>query len=151
MLTCMSVMAGERGIIFLFTNGQKASFKFASKPEIKVNDDVLTVTDTDVDSISYSFADVDYFYFDDMTITGNSQAVAPTTSENPIFKYANGVITASGLKSGERLTVVSVNGSIITNTQANTEGNAQIDISHTAPGIYIVGTGSGVSFKLLKK
>ena len=68
-----------------------------------------------------------------------------------MFTYVGGVVTVSGMTAGERLAVVTINGSQVSATKADNEGNARIDLSGAPNGVYVVSTGSGVSFKLLKK
>ena len=149
-LTCLDAMAGEPGVTFLFTNGQKASFTFASKPEINVGDDGITISSSNTDSVSYTFADVQRFYFEDDTETG-IQDVSSDASANPVFSYSNGKITVSGLKSEESVSVFSIGGNKISEGKADNTGCACIGISGVASGVYVVSTGNGVSFKLLKK
>ena len=142
--------AGEPGMTFLFTNGQKASFAFAYKPEINVGDDGITISSSNTDSVSYTFADVQRFYFEDDIETG-IQDVSSDASVNPVFSYSNGKITVSGLKSTECVSVFSVSGSKIAEAKADNAGYACIGLSGVASGVYVVSTGNGVSFKLLKK
>ena len=149
-LACSDAMAGEPGVTFLFANGQKASFAFASKPEINVGDDGIAITSSNTDSISYTFADVQRFYFEDNIETG-IQDVSADASANLVFSYSNGKITVSGLKSAESVSVFSVGGNKIGEAKTDNAGCACIDISSVASGVYVVSTGSGVSFKLLKK
>ena len=51
---CMSAMAGEPGVTFLFTNGQKASFTFASSPKIAVGSDGINLSSSTAPSVSYT-------------------------------------------------------------------------------------------------
>ena len=68
-----------------------------------------------------------------------------------MFTYVGGVVTVSGMTAGERLAVVTINGSQVSATKADNEGNARVDLGSAPTGVYVVSTGSGVSFKLLKK
>ena len=142
--------AGEPGVTFLFTNGQKASFAFACKPEINVGSDGIIISSSKTDSVSYTFADVQRFYFEDDIETG-IQNVSSDASANPVFSYSNGKITVSGLKSEESVSVFSIGGNKVGEAKADNAGYACIDLSSVASGVYVVSTGNGVSFKLLKK
>jgi hypothetical protein len=150
MLSCINAMAGEPGVTFLFTNGQKASFTFASKPEIMVDRDGLTVSSSNTDSTSYTFADVQRFYFEDDIETG-VQNVSSEKSTHPVFSCNNGTITVCGLKAAESVSVFSINGSRIGEAKADDNGCARVDISGAANSVYVISTSNGVSFKLLKK
>ena len=151
----MGGMAVEPGVTFLLTNGQKISFAFTSKPEITVGVQELTVSSSEDEtvSVSYAFDEVQRFYFEDDVddyVTG-IQDTEDESSARPIFRYANGVINVSGLKTGECIIVASVNGSAVGSAKADQSGNASVDISNAVNGVYVVNAGSGVSFKLLKK
>ena len=152
-VSCLDSMAATPGVTFLLANGQKVSFAFASKPEITVGSEEMTVSSTDGVSVSYAFTDVQRFFFED-DVDDNGAGIQGTedkTSARPVFSYANGVIAVRGLKAGERIAVASVNGSAVASATANQVGTASIDISGVVNGVYVVSTGSGVSFKLLKK
>ena len=149
--SCLSAMAGVPGVTFLFTNGQKASFTFASKPEIAVGDNGITISSSNSASVSYTFANVHKFYFEDDVVDAGIKDVKTTSATYPVFNCNNGVITVSGLKASERVSVYSIGGSKVVEAKANNDGKASIDISDAAKGAYVVSTGSGVSFKLLKK
>jgi hypothetical protein len=148
--SCLSAMAGVPGVTFLFTNGQKASFTFASKPEIAVGTDGLTVSSSNSASVIYTFADVQKFYFEDDILTG-IRNVKSETSASPVFSCNKGILAVSGLKASERVSVFSIGGSRVGEAVADNAGCASVDISDVANGVYLVSASSGVSFKLLKK
>ena len=143
--------AATPGVTFLFSNGQKATFAFASKPEIVVTSDGLTVTSSTSSAVSYSFADVQKFYFDDGVTDDIQQVEGVASAPHPVFNYTDGVVTVSGMSAGERLDVVALSGSKVNTTKADARGNASINLGSAPTGVYIVSTSNGVSFKLLKK
>ncbi len=149
----MSAMAGEPGVTFLLTNGQKVSFAFTSKPEITVGSEDIIVSSPDDVSVSYPFADLQKFYFEDDVedyVTG-IQSTEDKVSVRPVFRYVNGTITVSGLGASEKVSVLAVNGSTLCVVKADKSGNVRLDISDANDGVYVVSTSNGVSFKLLKK
>lgn len=148
LLLSMCVLAGEPGVIFLFTNGQKASFTFASKPSIKLGTEALTVTSTDSAAVSYAFADVEYFYFEENIET----AIEDVNGEKaaPVFSYHNGVIAISALQAAERVSVYAASGSKVAEAKADESGQTTVDISTAAPGVYVVSTSGGLNFKIKK-
>ena len=150
-LLSLGSFAATPGVTFLFSNGQKATFAFASKPEIVVTSDGLTITSSTSSDVSYSFADVQKFYFDDGVTNGIQQIEGTTSAHRPVFNYADGVVTISGMASGERLDVVALSGSKVSATKADARGDASVNLSSVPTGVYIVSTSNGVSFKLLKK
>ena len=140
------------GVTFLFSNGQKASFAFASKPEIVVTREGLAVTSSNAAAVYYQFTDVQRFYFEDDVIdTSIHQTEGAASAQHPVFTYAGGIVTVRGMAAGERLSAVNLSGNPVNAANANAEGNASIDLSSAPAGVYIVSTGNGVSFKLLKK
>ena len=150
-LSSLTAMAATPGVTFLFSNGTKASFAFANKPVIAVTSDGLTVSATGASKVSFSFADVQKFYFEDDIVTDIQQVESSASANQPVFSYVDGVVTVSGMVAGERLSVVTLDGSQVSATKADNEGNARIDLGSAPAGVYVVSTGSGVSFKLLKK
>ena len=85
-----SAWAATPGVTFLFSNGEKASFAFASKPEIAVTDDGLSVSSSNAAAVVYQVADVQKFYFeDDVVETGISQVDGAVSAQHPVFNYAS--------------------------------------------------------------
>lgn len=151
-LLSLGSFAATPGVTLLFSNGSKASFAFASKPRIVMTADALTVSSSCTAAVSYSFADVQRFYFEaDVVETGISQVECAWSVMHPVFNYVDGVVTVSGMASNENLTIVNLNGSRVSAAKADGAGNASINLCNVPIGVYIVSTGSGVSFKLLKK
>ena len=150
-LLSLGSFAATPGVTFLFSNGQKATFAFASKPEISVTSDGLTVSSSTSSAVSYSFADVQKFYFVDDVATSIQQVENTASTPRPVFNYADGVVTVSGMSAGERLDVVALSGSKVSAAKADAKGNASIDLDNAPTGVYVVSTSNGVSFKLMKK
>ncbi len=150
-LMSLGGFAATPGVTFLFSNGQKASFAFASKPEIRVTVEGITISSTDASTVSYAFAHVQKFYFEDDVITGIQQVEDSGAAKHPVFNYVGDAVTVSGMAAGECLSVVTLSGSQVSATKADNTGNACVDLSGAPAGVYVVSTGSGVSFKLLKK
>ncbi len=150
-LCSLGAFAATPGVTFLFTNGQKASFAFASKPQIAVTAEGLSVSSSSAAAVSYLFADVQKFYFEDDISTSILQVESSARAQSPVFHYVEGVVIVSGMTAGERLVAVSLNGNQVNAAKADVEGKASVDINGAPAGVYIISTGSGVSFKVLKK
>lgn len=151
-LSFMGAKAGEPGVTFLFKDGKKASFLFSTKPELKVGASELTLTATDVATpLSYTITDVEKFYFESNLVTAISGAKAAADGSHPVFSCSGGAVTVSGLKAGESVSVYNIGGIKVCGAIAGSDGCASVDISGAASGVYVISTGSGVSFKLLKK
>ena len=149
-LGALCAQAATPGVTILFSNGQKASFAFASKPVLALSNGGVTISSSDAAEVSYQLTDVQRFYFEDDIDNASVESVA-ASSPQPVFNYANDVVAVKGITSGERLTVAPVNGKTVKAAKANHQGNATIDLTGEPSGEYVVSTGSGVSFKLLKK
>lgn len=149
-LSCLSAMASNEGVTFLFSNGKQASFAFTSKPVITYSGSGLTVTSTDAAAVSYTFADVQRFFFeDDITVDIKDANAKPAA--HPIFSYVDGTVNASGLAAGESVRIYSTGGALLGTAQANCDGKASISLSSFTTGVYVVSTSNGVSFKINKK
>ena len=145
----VSVAEQTSGLTILFSNQEKVSFSFASKPVIEVTSEGLKVSSSTTEPVSYTFADVLRFYFeDDVTAIGN---IETEQSQHPKFSYANNVINVSGLEKGECVLVSTIGGSTTIMSRADEAGSVNIDLSNTPAGVYLVSVGNYVSFKLLKK
>ena len=149
-LSFMSAIASEPGVTFLFNDGKTASFLFSTHPKVTVGSEELTVSSTDVSSVKYTISNVQRFYFDENIETGIHD-VSASSAAGPGFSYNNGVITVSGLKAKESVSVYSIGGSKVGESQAGSDGCASVDISSSVGGVYVISTGGGISFKLLKK
>ncbi len=150
-LMSLSSLAATPGVTFLLAGGQTVSFAFASKPQIVVAADGLTLSSLGIATVSYQFSDVAKFYFEDNVETGISQVEGTVSARHPLFNYVGGVVSVSGMAIGERLAVVTLGGSLVKAAKADSEGLASIDLGSAPAGVYVVSTGSGVSFKLLKR
>lgn len=149
-LFCLGTFAAASGVTFLLKNGTKVTFAFSAKPAISVSSDGITVSAQDQDDVSYQFSDVQRFFFEGNVETA-VEGVKAETPATPVFSYVNGVVEARGLVAGERVSVYSIGGSKVNEAKADQMGHASVDVSHVPAGVYVVSTGSGVSFKLLKK
>ncbi len=152
-ISCIGAMAGEPGVVFQLANGQKVSFTFSSKPKIALEGKELTVSATDGVSVSYAYNEVLRFYYGDDVLDYETgiQDTEDKSAVCPEFGFADGVITVTGLKAAERVSVYSLGGGKVGEAKAGRDGSARVDISGAPAGVYVVSAGSGVSFKLLKK
>lgn len=151
---CSSAWAGTPGVTFVLTNGEKVSFSFDELEEIVVTIDGLSLTDKEQEELyAILFDNIDMFYYEeDIDATGISQVAAGSVStQQPVVHYADGVVSVSGMAAGSSLVVSSVGGSRVGGAKADGAGTASVDLGGQPAGVYVVSTGSGVSFKLMKK
>lgn len=145
-----AAMAGEQGVTFLFRNGTKASFAFSAKPCLAMTADGISVTAEGESTATFLFSDVQRYYFEDISLT-SIKAVKDQSASSPVFRYANGTVTVQGMKPGERVSVATVSGALVSTAHADDQGTTQIDLSASPKGMYVIGTGSGVSYKIVKR
>ncbi len=145
-----AAMAGEQGVTFLFRNGTKASFAFSAKPCLAMTADGISVTAVGENTATFLFSDVQRYYFEDISLS-SIKAVKDQTASRPVFRYANGAVTVQGMKPGERVSVATVSGALISTANADAQGTAQVDLSASPKGMYVIGTASGVSYKIVKR
>ena len=149
--TLGSTATAADGITFLFENGKTASFAFSSKPVVDTSGDEIVVSVSSGNSVSYAFADVSKFYFEGSVVEGIAQTQVDASASAPVFAYANGTLSVSGLNAAETIVVFSTAGETLTKVDADGEGRAHVDLSTLPTGVYVVSTQRGVSFKLFKK
>ena len=145
-----AAMAGEQGVTFLFRNGTKASFAFSAKPCLAMTADGISVTAVGENTATFLFSDVQRYYFEDISLS-SIKAVKDQTASSPVFRYANGAVTVQGMKPGERVSVATVSGALVSTASADAQGTAQVDLSASPKGMYVIGTASGVSYKIVKR
>ena len=150
-LGSLGAWAATPGLTFLFANGQKASFAFASKPQIEVTADGLSVSSAGTAAVSYQFDDVERFYFEDDIVQAGISSAEVVPARRPVFGCLGSVVTASGLGAGERFSVADLGGRNVSTAKAGADGTARVDLSDFPAGVYVISTGSGVSFKIVKK
>ena len=146
-----SVWAATPGVTFLFTDGTKASFAFSAAPKITVTSTGITLSAAGQEDASYQFSAVRRYYFEDDVKTAIGRVDADGAASHPLFSYANGTVSVSGMKAGERIRAVSMNGAAVASAVAGRQGNASVDLSAAGAGVCVVSTGGGVSFKVIKK
>ena len=146
-----SAWAATPGVTFLFADGTKASFAFSAAPKITMTSTGITVSAADQESASYEFSTIKRYYFEDDITTAIKRVDADGASSNPLFSYASGSVSVSGMKAGEHIRVVSVSGTAVASAAADSQGNVSVDLSSASAGVYVVSTEGGVSFKVIKK
>ncbi len=149
-LCSLGATAATPGVTFQFKNGTKASFAFSSKPKIEISSAGVTLSATGKEKASYQFSDVQRYYFES-DIPDDAVEQIETASRRPVFSCANGMLSVRNMQAGERIRVVSISGAVVKSTAADTDGQAQIDLSSMATGVYVVATESGVNFKIVNK
>ena len=131
-------------ILILHTvDGKEVAFRLDNGIMLSTEPDFLSIQTWDSGIINYSYDDIIKFTF------GKDSSVDEISSERIEFSYSNNTLSAKGLKSGNKLTVYTVSGTVAASTLADSMGVARIDMSDMPKGVYIVST-NGISYKIAK-
>ena len=126
----------EKNVLgILMKDGTSAYFLLEEKPLITfVDEDVCIVSETDKAVIKRTL--VDHFEFTDKMPTGIEDVKDKVA--NGKFELAGNVIHLSGLASGCKVQVFSINGQAVSSAVANEQGAVVIPIDSLPSGIYLV-------------
>lgn len=131
-----SAWAATPGVTFLFSNGEKASFAFSAVPKITMTSTGVTVSASGQEDAGYQFSAVQRYYFEDDIQTAIGRVDADGPASHPLFSYAGGVVSVSGLKAGGHIRVVSMSGAVAASAVADQQGNASVDLSAASSGVF---------------
>ena len=143
----MNAWAGEPGVKLLLRSGQQLSFSFKQKPVVKTTPQELTLSAEGKVWVSCPYADVLRMEMSDDVETGIAPAI-DTKRASVLVNISTDAIVISGLSVGETVTVCTIDGMATVRTEADTDGMVSVSRSALAHGIYIITTGSGISYKL---
>lgn len=130
------------------------TFLFSEKPVLELGDSV--VMRTTASTVKIAFADVESVTFtkkDTSTVQPTGiQSVRTTPKANVAFRIDNGGITVAGLAPGASVSVYTVSGAkVVSGKAASNSDSVFLPIDQNRPGVYIVRTSTGVSYKFLRK
>lgn len=125
-------------------NGSRISFLLADNPVITYQNGSLVVNNDT--KTTYSFDDVKNYHF---TESNDSGVDALNANELRLVWIDNETIEVQNAQPNLTISLVSINGSVLSQTTADTDGKATISISNEA-GVYMLSTGNQ-SFKIIRK
>lgn len=135
--------ADNTHLIIHFKDGSKTSFVLADKPSVSFVDNNVRVRAQHVDT-DFDASTVVKFSFGDET-----SSVGKVEADEIRFTIPDADhVMAEGLKAGESVTVVSVEGRIVKAVRADAAGNARIELTGLASGVYVIATESGKNIKI---
>lgn len=138
----------EEGVMLTLTDGTQVGFTFSATPKVAMGSE-LTISTADGTSVSYAYSEVKTFCFGEVQVTAIEDATSsPTCAVS--FKLEIDQVLVSGLSVGETVSVYNLAGQQLTAVRQVAEG-AVLSVPLTHSGILIVRTGTGVSYKVLKK
>lgn len=153
MLSALGILAAhaEEGVTFYLSTGSKVSFAFSERPVVKLSGDELIISTDGSNDVSYAYDAVKKVMFESDIV--NSVA-APTTAKGDahvVFSVGQNQIKASGLQTGERVSLFALNGTLQQTTLTSADGTAALLLGALPKGIYVVRTQGGISYKFVKR
>lgn len=137
---CLAVsVVGAKSVVFNLANGTKVYYLLGGEknPIMKMVDGAVVVN-----ADQYAFSDIKSFYI--------SETDDPTAIEAVRADYARrGNVLVAKAKAGDAVTVYSTGGAVVLTASAGADGDALIDLSTLAKGVYVVKIGNS-SFKVSK-
>ncbi len=141
---------GEEGVIAMLNDGSTVEFAFTEKPVICVFGNTLSISTTHK-SVSYEYSKIHKIIWNHNNATGTSN-VKSSINNNIQFKLTNTGIETLGLRKGERVSLYTVSGILISSARSlSDKGSVLLPIRMGNGETYIVRTSTGVSYKFLSK
>lgn len=134
-------------LVVTMKSGETAEFKFENEPMATFEGEEVTFVNTALDTqvvYTYKMSEIQ-----DLTFRSEGVGVADVGANRPQFAVDSRYVYADKLPAGTLLTVVGIDGKIMAQAQADTQGSVTLDIAGLPNGAYIVAT-PGFSFKFIK-
>lgn len=137
------------GVTILLKSGEKVSFAFTEKPVIVTGSSAVSVSVGGMERVSYPYTDFSRILFEGVEITAIELPSVEKSVPHAVFLVENDVLHANGLKVGERVMVYSLNGMLVTSSEANSVGCVHFQLSQLPKGVLVIRTQGGISYKLM--
>lgn len=142
-LFCAVKASANTHLIIHFKDGSATSFVLADKPSVTFEDKYLRVHAKQVDT-DFELANVAKFVFGDGTSSLETIEAQEVRFTIPDCDH----VTVSGLKCGETVRAISIDGRIQATVRASEDGYAELNLTDLAKGIYVIATESGKTIKM---
>lgn len=129
------------------TDGSEVKVPFSNRPEIVHTGTALKLTSTDLE-MEYADGELDHFTVIEEKASGIAPTIADQSNARTIISDTNIIYT--GGTPGAMVTVVAINGQIITKATLDADGSAVIPFAPEKGCIYVINSGK-TTFKILKK
>jgi hypothetical protein len=124
--------------------GDRIGYSLDEQPRVTLELESLIVS-TIKTKVEYSLDDVRKFTLNKNDVTG----IDEVKQLMPTMKFNSNTLTFTGCIPGSKIKIMSVNGINLYTSQADNDGNVQIDISALSSGMYLVVT-SSITYKIIK-
>ena len=144
------VAHAEEGVTFYLNTGGKVSFAFSERPVVKLSRDELTISADGSNDVSYAYDAVKKVMFESDIVNSVAAPATATDDAHVLFSVGQNQIKASGLQTGERVSLYALNGTLQQTTIASSNGTTSLSLGALPKGVYIVLTQGGISYKFMK-
>lgn len=143
--------SAEDGIIVQMNDGTEVGFAFSKSPTIVTSDSVQI--ETSEATVKYPYANVQKVYWGEVKEpTSAIGKLEQGAAKRIVFRITADGIEASGLQAGEHVSLYGIDGAQMASGAADNDGGSVLlQLPTGQRGVYIVRTGSGVSYKFIKK
>ena len=124
--------------------GDRIAYSLDEQPRVTLELESLIVSTINT-KVEYSLDDVRKFTLNKNDVTG----IDEVKQLMPTMKFNSNTLTFTGCIPGSKIKIMSVNGINLYTSQADNDGNVQIDISALSSGMYLVVT-SSITYKIIK-
>lgn len=136
-LLSSAIYAQEKNaLVIKLTDGNTHTFVLSEKPVVTLPEGNIVVNGSV--STTYLRSEVEKFYF----VYDDGSGIEAIDKDNIKLNYVDGEnICISGLKDKMTVTVVSLDGKLVTTQKSNEIGNVAISLGNQPKGIYIISFG----------
>lgn len=124
--------------------GDRIGYSLDEQPRVTLELESLIVSTINT-KVEYSLDDVRKFTLNKNDVT----RIDEVKQLMPTMKFNSNTLTFTGCIPGSKIKIMSVNGINLYTSQADNDGNVQIDISALSSGMYLVVT-SSITYKIIK-
>lgn len=146
--TGLTALASQQEMLkVIFKNGQHQSYLLSDRPKVTFDGSTMFIQSPSLQA-THKIADVHKFVFE-----AADPASVPTVDKNECrLTFIDGTnVILEGHHAGTQVVVTDINGRAVKTLTTDSSGNARIDISDLIPGVYIITTGDGKSYKIMKR
>lgn len=143
MLLCIPCSAQATQLKLTHANGQEVIFDLRDNPVITFHDGDIRI-ESDDDSVEMPLDDTRLEYVDDGSFTDIQ------SPENAQSQFEDGRIVFQGLHAKQRISIVTLDGKVVSTLHADGNGRQTIDTSRLKTGAYIIKAGK-FAIKFIKK
>ncbi|MCM1067091.1 MAG: T9SS type A sorting domain-containing protein [Muribaculaceae bacterium] len=139
--------AAEKGVVVISADGTRTEATLADVQRIDIGKESLTLHHSGGQKHEVAFADLDR-----ILIGAETSAVKDLIGRTDIAIWptrTSSTVSATGLEPGCTFAAHSTAGALVAKATADADGNATIDLSSAAAGVYIVSAGKH-SVKIIK-